>query len=121
ARSPRYHGLPVPSTMRALRNTRSYGASAACTGTPMQMHNHQAAMTILRICFIVGSLTGTSNRRPSLRMVEPADYPAGRTVRKRHRDKCSDSRKWPRYCIGDHPAAHEIRWHDAGGERAEGI
>src|SRR6266581_202194 len=29
ARSARYHGLPVPSTMRALRRTRSYRESAA--------------------------------------------------------------------------------------------
>ena len=44
-------------------------------------------------------------------MVEPADYPAGRTVRKRHRDKCGDRRKWPRHCIGDHPATQKIRRH----------
>src|SRR5438045_3838159 len=49
ARSARYHGFPVPSTMRALRSTRSYGPSAACAAVK---HNHKATTIVLAIAFM---------------------------------------------------------------------
>src|SRR5688572_31756316 len=61
ARSARYHGLPVPSTMRALRKTRSYGFSAACTNMPPKNQIDSPIRTSLSVRLLT---TRTSHSSP---------------------------------------------------------